>query len=115
MCLDFLIDKTESVPTDGEYIYNHNTVWLASHYRAINVDKGRIVINLIKQQNNSFTFNFKDDESKTLYHTNYGWSFIESSPLNIEIYNEYLLKIHQIELLNVETERLFDSLPHLGK
>lgn len=112
--LDSLITKTESVPNNGEYIYNLDMVWKPGCLKNIPVSPGIIVINVKKLENNSFTFNIKADDTNTLYCTNYGWSFIENTPDNILLYNELLRIDKEIQSLTIQREENINRMVHLG-
>lgn len=111
--LDSLIDKTNSVPNNGEYIYNMNMIWSCDTWTSEKVQPGVIVTNVRKMPNNSFTFNIKGDN--TLYRTNYGWAFIENTPDNVVKYNEYLRVKSEIYTMQLENDILFANIIHLGK
>jgi hypothetical protein len=112
--LDSLITKTESVPNNGEYIYNLDMVWKPGYSEHIPVSPGIIVINVKKLENNSFTFNIKADDTNTLYRTNYGWAFIENAPDNILLYNEQLRIDKEIQCLKLQRKENFNRMVHLG-
>lgn len=114
MSLDHLIKKTNSIPNDGEYIYNMNMVWSLNSWTSERVSPGIIVTNVKKLPNNSFTFNIKGN-TQTLYQTNYGWTFIENTPDNIVKYKEYLRVKSVISTLQLENDILFSNIIHLGK
>jgi len=105
-----------SFSNSDEYIYNMNLLWKNDdNWNSVTVVPGFICVNVKRLQNNSFTFNIKDDITNTLYRTNYGWSFIENTDNNIMKYNEYLRVTAEIKRLQQLNEVLFDNIIHLGK
>lgn len=100
---DFLINNNKEAEKGVEYIYNHSMAWKPNEgFTSFDVKKGSIVINVVKQENNSFEFEFKDNPGE-IYRTNYGWSFVKKSEENKSLIMRIRL---QEEKLKVLRERL---------
>ena len=111
---DFLIDKNNKESINGmEYIYNFHLKWLVNNMTSFDIERGTIVINVKKQENNSFIFNIKGDDTNTIYTTNYGWAFIENTDENSIKYIEYLILEKEIEHLQKEKDLLFKTIKSL--
>ena len=60
-----------------EYIYNHDLAWKHGIHDSINIERGVIVTDVEILQGGEYTFKFKGNN--VIYHTHYGWSFIENT------------------------------------
>lgn len=82
---DFLINKNKEPKVDVEYIYLHTMSW--DEDGESNLKYGSIVIDVVKLENDSFTFIEKETGKK--FRTNYGWSLAENCKENIYYIQDY--------------------------
>ena len=79
---------------EKEYIYNHCYVWKEGTPEALKV-KPRFLATMIKEEKGKYCF--KAQGFDVIYHTYYGWSFIENTT-----YNKLRLKVFDLLEKSIE-------------
>ena len=96
--LDVLINKNKEPKKGLEYIYLMDMMWEIGKLGNIPCEKGTIVTDVVKLQNDSFEFVVK--ESGKRFKTTYGFALAENTPENVERikdYRECISRFNEIE------------------
>ena len=82
-------ERKKREPEEGcEYIYNYDIAYSMKKFPpAVHVDRYSIVTDVVRLEDDSFTFKLKDGDGE-VYSTNYGFHFVENTKENVSLLEE---------------------------